>query len=308
MTRALSPQSRTAVPRPGRTLADRLWEKTDRSRGAAKCWPWLGAVDQGGRAQIFWNGRVQPASRAVMFLESGVEVPKGTHVCHTCDNPRCVNPIHLFLGSPIENQQDSVAKGRHVPGHHRGVVLTPEQTAEVQQMYRDGSSMHQLAAHFNVSRNRIRAQLAAGGVPLRKEGNRTVWPKPPFNHTRDDGPFSPCETCLRLMARVDLIALVKDLQELRRESPRPSAGQIETPPKLAAPNAGAARRPRCTNCNDEHESGRYCLPCWALFEVQRDAENGVRVAQGKLRDATRALLQAAERAAHRTGAEGGDHG
>lgn len=53
---------------------------------------------------------------AVSYAQHVGDVPDGLHICHTCDNPRCINPAHLFLGTPKDNQQDSLAKGRHA-GH-----------------------------------------------------------------------------------------------------------------------------------------------------------------------------------------------
>jgi hypothetical protein len=147
-----------------RPLAERLWEKVDRSGGPDACWFWTGAVDMGGRAQIYWNGRVQPASRAVVFLETGEEVPPGLHVCHRCDNPKCVNPGHLFLGTPSVNQKDAVAKGRHVSGPHRRTPITEELRAELVRRYQDGESTHKIAAACAVSRRCVAFNLTAAGV------------------------------------------------------------------------------------------------------------------------------------------------
>src|SRR4051812_34821080 len=60
-----------------RPVEERLWEKVDKSAGPDGCWPWLGAIDQYGRAQIWWNRRVRPAARAAFFLATGVELPSG---------------------------------------------------------------------------------------------------------------------------------------------------------------------------------------------------------------------------------------
>ncbi len=146
-----------------RPLAERLWEKVDRSGGPDVCWLWTGAVDMGGRAQIYWNGRVQPASRAVVFLETGEEVLPGLHVCHRCDNPRCVNPGHLFLGTPSVNQKDAVAKGRHVSGPRRPAT-SQETKDEIVRRYQAGESTYKIATACGVSRRCVAFTLETAGV------------------------------------------------------------------------------------------------------------------------------------------------
>lgn len=146
-----------------RPLAERLWEKVDRSGGPDACWLWTGAVDMGGRAQIYWSGRVQPASRAVVFLETGEVPPPGMHVCHRCDNPQCVNPGHLFLGSPSVNQMDAVSKGRHSSGQRRPPVAQ-EQRDEMVRRYQAGESARAIATALGVSRRCVAFALEQAGV------------------------------------------------------------------------------------------------------------------------------------------------
>ena len=98
------------------SVADRFWTKVERL-GPDDCWPWKAAPrrkDQGYGA--FWlNGRHQPSSKVAWLLTNG-SVPEMQQVCHRCDNPSCCNPNHMFLGTNKDNNDDKVAKGRHVFG------------------------------------------------------------------------------------------------------------------------------------------------------------------------------------------------
>jgi HNH endonuclease len=76
------------------------------------CWLWDGSLNMYGYGKIKVDGKVWGAHRISFILHIG-EMPDGMLVCHKCDNPSCVNPKHLFLGSPRDNTIDSVRKNRH---------------------------------------------------------------------------------------------------------------------------------------------------------------------------------------------------
>lgn len=100
------------------TVESRFFAKVDKS---GDCWLWTGvrvskgygALKIGGR-----HGKMVSAHRIAWELNNG-KIPPGMHVCHRCDNPPCVRPDHLFLGSPSDNARDMIRKGRGRAGKVR---------------------------------------------------------------------------------------------------------------------------------------------------------------------------------------------
>jgi len=96
----------------------RFWEKVNKTN---ICWLWIGNTD-GKYGVISYQGKSQKAHRVSWILHYG-DIPKGLCVCHKCDNPPCVNPEHLFLGTYKENKKDSVDKGRAVFGNNKKLTV-----------------------------------------------------------------------------------------------------------------------------------------------------------------------------------------
>lgn len=95
--------------------ASAFWSRVDRSRGEDACWPWTGpTAHEYGRC--WWIGRCAGAHRVAYELCIGpIPTGPGYHgicILHRCDNPKCCNPSHLFLGSHLDNMRDKIAKGR----------------------------------------------------------------------------------------------------------------------------------------------------------------------------------------------------
>jgi hypothetical protein len=96
---------------------DPLWrieQYTDKSGGVDACWPWLGHINDQGYAIISIAKKSYRVSRLVWSIHNGKPFPGDKNACHSCDNPPCVNPTHIFPGTQLENIRDAIAKKRFV--------------------------------------------------------------------------------------------------------------------------------------------------------------------------------------------------
>jgi hypothetical protein len=118
-----------AMP-PPLSLPPRISWKRD-----TNCWVWNGA-NINGYGRMYFQGKQRFSSHVSAHLFLGFKFPENSqsvYICHRCDNPRCVNPAHLFIGTPTDNVQDAIAKGRRyeqprLKQCQRGHAFTPENT------------------------------------------------------------------------------------------------------------------------------------------------------------------------------------
>lgn len=95
-------------------IAERFWAKVDQSLGADGCWPWLGSRDPRGYGQFMvrYGYRFERAHRFAWSFWNRRLLPMDRMACHTCDNPSCCNPLHLYAGTVSQNARDARNRGR----------------------------------------------------------------------------------------------------------------------------------------------------------------------------------------------------
>ena len=134
----------------------RFWSKVDK-RSDSECWEWIAGKYPRGYGSFYLGKRSYASSRIAWVMTFG-PIPEGLFVCHKCDNPSCVNPGHLFLGTPKDNMQDKSKKMRGTFGRSVNTVkLTEEQVIEIRFKYSSGNiSPGKLAKEYSVSRTAVR--------------------------------------------------------------------------------------------------------------------------------------------------------
>ncbi len=129
-------------------IEKRFWKKID-IKDSIECWEWKAVKNNKNYGQVSFNGKMELAHRVMWILVNG-EIPDNLCVLHKCDNPSCVNPSHLFLGTKRDNSNDMVAKGRRIYIAYRGIdngsaVLTEEDVLKIRELHHSGISQHKIA-------------------------------------------------------------------------------------------------------------------------------------------------------------------
>ena len=128
------------------TEESRYWSKVATGDG---CWEWTGAR-RGRGYGMFWSEVLTVSAHRWMWERTSGVIPARMDVCHRCDNPSCVRPDHLFLGTRAENVQDMDRKGR------RACKLTADQAAAIREDVRVGVRVSELMTRYGVSDSAIR--------------------------------------------------------------------------------------------------------------------------------------------------------
>ena len=151
------------------TVAERFWAKVDKAGPVVRaeldaCWVWTAHTNRYGIFAL--HGRATRAHRVAFELANGA-IPDGLSVLHACDNPRCCNPSHLFLGTQLENVADREAKGRSARGERVSMRGARNGTAKLRDadvvaIRLAAGSQAAIAARFGITQttvSRIRRRL-----------------------------------------------------------------------------------------------------------------------------------------------------
>lgn len=133
--------------------SETFWALVEKS---GECWTWTGGTDDYGYGVLRYAGRRWKAHRLAYHLTHG-GIPDEKNVCHTCDNPPCVNPAHLFAGTQAENVADRDRKGRGdwskaAKGErHSQARLTKANVDDIRIRFAGGAVQRHLAIEYSVS-------------------------------------------------------------------------------------------------------------------------------------------------------------
>jgi len=134
----------------------RFFSKVNISSKPGGCWIWTGAKGRRGYGRFWTEHRKSIAAHRFSYETFVGSIPMGLFVCHHCDNPPCVRPDHLFIGTRSDNIQDSIKKGRFSSGeNHVMCKLSDNQVAEIRELRSQGMIITKLATRFQVSKSLI---------------------------------------------------------------------------------------------------------------------------------------------------------
>lgn len=150
------PSPCTAIP-----WEDRFWAKVSKPADGNGCWEWTAVLNEAGYGVFGVPGGIDRAHRISWRLKFGA-IDAGMFICHKCDNRKCVNPDHLFQGSPRDNVLDMRSKGRMVaPPTMRGESncrnrFSVEDVVQMRSEYRAGASIREICGRVGAWYNTVK--------------------------------------------------------------------------------------------------------------------------------------------------------
>lgn len=156
MENTLRRPTRTPMP-----VEPRFWKYTKVGE-VDECWEWIGHRDEKGYGCLRVGGRrgrIHKAHRISAAIHLGLDLANSsTLVCHKCDNPSCVNPAHLFLGTWADNTRDAAQKGRMAHGsRHHNSKLTEADVLDIRAALASGASQSAVGRRFGVTQCTVSA-------------------------------------------------------------------------------------------------------------------------------------------------------
>ncbi len=142
----------TCVGLSRRHTTESFWDLVDQTGGPEACWPWRGSCDPYGRISI--ADRSEDAHVIAYTLVNGPIPEDRPFVCHTCDNPPCCNPAHLYAGTPRDNVMDMYHRSRRVvPGGsaHWNAKFTDDEIRAIRNAREHGRTLADIGRQFDVS-------------------------------------------------------------------------------------------------------------------------------------------------------------
>jgi hypothetical protein len=135
------------------TLSERIMARVE---VVGECWLWRGYTLSTGYGQITYKGRKVLLHRAMYEVANG-PIPPGLDVCHSCDNPPCVRPEHLWLGTAKDNVRDCIEKGRWLNGEaNPQAVMTEDNVREIRARMAGGQRLYEIARGMGLRASSVR--------------------------------------------------------------------------------------------------------------------------------------------------------
>ncbi len=142
----------------GKNVYDRLFSKID-IKSLDECWIWQGTNVRGYGYIGAKSGKSVRVPRLIFMLADGQDIPESMCVCHTCDNPSCCNPYHLWLGTQQDNIRDKKGKGRakgvNIGEKHGRAKLTESDVKEIRRLLCEKVTQRKIAEKFGVDQSAI---------------------------------------------------------------------------------------------------------------------------------------------------------
>jgi len=153
----------------------RFWDSVEVT-SHEKCWIWQKSCAGNGYGVISYKSKQYAAHRIAYILVNDEDIPTNMQVCHVCDNPICVNPLHLFLGTADDNAKDKVNKERSLKGiKNPRSILSEEDILEIRQLFANGYTAKELSYIYKVGKSTV-INIVVGntwkhiGGPITKRG------------------------------------------------------------------------------------------------------------------------------------------